>query len=251
MRQKLYFFGKNPLQEYVLARKRGYVEGDVEVYITRQAEGDPMVMSALQSASLPYKIVNKEEIDSLVTKDVVHQGVCIAVYENDLYTTLPEVLSRLKENKNTLFVLLDELQDPHNVGAIIRSAVAFGASAVLLPEHNQTHLTGTVIKSASGMNFSIPVVKITNINATLLSLKEKGFWVYALTGSGDTSLATVVFDTNVLLVVGSEGVGVHKKTLEHSDFTLSIAMEKHAESLNASNATAVTLYEWYKQNSTH
>jgi 23S rRNA (guanosine2251-2'-O)-methyltransferase len=116
-----------------------------------------------------------------------------------------------------------------------------------MSEHNQTQLTGTVIKSATGMNFSIPVVRIGNINTTLLTLKEKGFWIYGLTGEGDTSLPKAIFDTATVIVIGSEGSGISKKTLEHCDFKLSIPMSERAESLNASNAVAVTLYEWAKQ----
>jgi 23S rRNA (guanosine2251-2'-O)-methyltransferase len=97
------------------------------------------------------------------------------------------------------------------------------------------------------MNFSIPVVRIGNINTTLLTLKEKGFWIYGLTGEGDTSLPKAIFDTATVIVIGSEGSGISKKTLEHCDFKLSIPMSERAESLNASNAVAVTLYEWAKQ----
>jgi 23S rRNA (guanosine2251-2'-O)-methyltransferase len=101
------------------------------------------------------------------------------------------------------------------------------------------------------MNFAIPIVQIGNINTTLAKLKEKGFWTYGLTGSGDTHLSTAKFDTSTVLVIGSEGAGIPEKTLESCDFKLSIATSKLCESLNASNAAAVTMYEWYRQNNIH
>jgi 23S rRNA (guanosine2251-2'-O)-methyltransferase len=205
-------------------------------------------MSLVQSHKIPYNVVTSSEIESHVGRDVVHQGVLAVLNEKVLYTSLDEALVLASHKERPVFVLLNELQDPHNVGAIIRSSVAFGASAILLPEHNQTQITGTVIKSSSGTVFSIPIVRINNCNTTLLALKEKGYWAYGLTGNGDTSLLSATFDTPSVIVVGSEGDGIAKKTLEHCDFKLSIPINPSCESLNASNAVAVTLYEWSRQN---
>lgn len=247
MSQKTYLFGKNPLEEALLRHKR---TGDMvieKLFLTKGSEQDAHIMSLVQKAGLTYTIVTGQEIESIAGKDVVHQGVLALCDEAMLYTSLEEVLAEVSAKERPLFVLLDELQDPHNVGAIIRSCVAFGADAVLMPEHNQTQLSGTVIKTASGMNFSIPIVRIGNINNVLLRLKEKGFWTYGLTGDGDTSLPAASFDTPTVIVIGSEGSGIAKKTLEHCDFKLSIPTSPLCESLNASNAAAVTLYEWKKQ----
>jgi 23S rRNA (guanosine2251-2'-O)-methyltransferase len=189
-----------------------------------------------------------QEIDSMVGRDVTHQGVCALLNERKVYTPLEEVLQKAKNSPTRpLFVLLDELQDPHNVGAIIRSAAAFGATAILMPEHDQVQVTGTVIKTSAGAVFSVPIAHIGNINTTLKNLKKEGFWVYALTGDGDTNLHTTTFDTDTVIVVGAEGQGIKPKTLEACDFKLSIPIDKRVESLNASNAVAVTLYEWNKQ----
>jgi 23S rRNA (guanosine2251-2'-O)-methyltransferase len=245
MTERTYLYGRNPLTEALAASSRTGVQTIEKLFVTKAAIEDPKVMSLIQKAKIAYTVATNHEIESIVGKDAVHQGVLALLDDRALYTSLTEVLAARKERP--LFVLLDELQDPHNVGAIIRSAVAFGADAVLMSEHNQTQLTGTVIKSATGMNFSIPVVRIGNINTTLLTLKEKGFWIYGLTGEGDTSLPKAIFDTATVIVIGSEGSGISKKTLEHCDFKLSIPMSERAESLNASNAVAVTLYEWAKQ----
>ncbi len=249
MKNTVYLYGKNPLNEALLAHKRSGTLSIEKLFLTKDKSQDPSITGIIQSNNLPFDVVTREEIESMVGRDAVHQGICALLKENILYTPLEEVLNKAKDNsKNSLFVLLDELEDPHNVGAIIRSAVAFGADAVLLPEHDQVQLNGTVIKAASGMNFAIPVVRIGNINTTLRKLKDVGFWSYGLTGNGDTKLEEVKFDSNTVLVIGSEGAGIREKTLELCDFKLSIKTSELCESLNASNATAVTLYEWQKQN---
>ena len=248
MTEKVYIYGRNPLKEAILANKRNGATCIAKLYMTKQAEEDSKIMSLVQANKVPYSIVTYQEIESMVGKTAIHQGVCAELVERELYTPLDEVLTQVKNStKNALFVVLDKLQDPHNVGAIIRSAVAFGASAVLLPEYEQTLLTGTVIKSSSGMSFAIPVVRIGNINTTLTKLKDNGFWIYGLTGNGDTELTKATFDTHTALVVGSEGDGIQQRTLELCDFKVSIKTSELCESLNASNATSVVMYEWNRQ----
>ena len=248
MTEKTYLYGRNPLKEAILATKRDGISYIEKLFLTRQASEDAKIVSLIQSNKLTYDTVTYQEIESMVGKDITHQGVCALLNEKNLYTPLEEVIAKAKaKDTNSLFVLLDKLQDPHNVGAIIRSAVAFGADAILLPDYDQALVNGTVIKTASGMNFAIPVVKIGNVNTTLTKLKDNSFWTYALTGDGDTKLHTTTFDTNVVLVVGSEGDGIKTKTLEVCDFNLSIETSPLCESLNASNACAVVMYEWKKQ----
>ena len=247
MSTKTYLFGKNPLKEAIIFGKKKSVMPVKELFLTKAAVADDSIMSLVQANSIPYSVITSSEIESHVGRDTVHQGVLALLDDKVLYTSLDEVLKNVSIKDRPLFILLDELQDPHNVGAIIRSAVAFGADAILMPEHDQTQITGTVIKSSAGTSFSIPIVKIGNINTTILKLKEKGYWTYALTGDGDTSLPSVTFDTPSIIIIGSEGSGIAKKTLEHCDFKLSIPISPTCESLNASNAIAVTLYEWSKQ----
>jgi 23S rRNA (guanosine2251-2'-O)-methyltransferase len=247
MSNATYAYGKNPLKEALLSAARTGVSPIVSISVTKRALEDGELMGLIQKHKLTHTVVTKEEIESAVGRDAIHQGVLITLNERALYTSLEEVLSTVNKDTNPAFVLMDGLEDPHNVGAIIRSAVAFGASAIIMPEHHQAHINGTVIKAASGMNFAIPIVLIKNVNATLLSLKDKGFWTYALTGDGDTELHKAQFDTPTVVVIGSEGEGIAKKTLEHADFRLSIKTSELCESLNASNAVAVTLYEWKRQ----
>lgn len=248
MTEKVYLYGKNPLKEAILASRRNSSSVISKLFLTKQSEEDPKIMSLMQSNNLTYDVVTYQEIESMVGRGVVHQGVCALLDEKALYTSLDDILAQTKNKEgNAVFVLLDKLQDPHNVGAIIRSAVAFGVDAILLPDHDQVLINGTIIKTSSGMTFAIPIVKIGNVNTTLTKLKENGFWTYGLAGDGDTTLQTTTFDTNTVIVVGGKGEGIKTKTLELCDFRLSIKTNPLCESLNASNASAVVLYEFRKQ----
>jgi 23S rRNA (guanosine2251-2'-O)-methyltransferase len=164
-----------------------------------------------------------------------------------LLVSFDDFLSSLDMSKNPAVAVLGEVQDPHNVGAIIRSAAAFGLSAVLIPEHNQAGVTGAVVKTSAGMAFRIPLVSIGNVNQTLKELKEKGFWIYGLAMHGSATLGTDAFDAPAAFVVGNEGAGIREKTLESCDVTLSIPMHPRTESLNAAVSAAVVFYEWSKK----
>ncbi len=243
-KEDIYIYGKHPVIEALRVPSAIHMLRDL--YITKQREGDIDLMSVVHGLRITYQKVTDEEIESKVGRGAVHQGVCALIDTEELYISLEEYFSNEKK-QNPCLVLLDELEDPHNVGAIIRSAVAFGASGILLPTYGQVLVNGTIAKTSAGAIFSIPLIKIGNVNTTLRELKDKGYWTYALTGSGDTSLHQVRFDTPTVIIIGSEGKGIRAKTEELSDFRLVIPISEKCESLNASNAAAVTLYEWAKQ----
>lgn len=246
LRDDVYIYGKHPVMEALTRKTKEGKSLVQELYITKQKADEPAMVSFLQKSGVAYQKLTEEEISSKVGRHAVHQGMAALVDISSLYISLEDFLVSEKSSAPCL-ILLDELEDPHNVGAIIRSAVAFGAHGVLLPSHGQALVNGTVAKTSAGTIFSIPLIKIGNINTTLRDLKEKGYWTYALTGNGDTSLHDAKFDSPTVIVIGSEGKGVREKTEQTSDFRLSIPIEKDCESLNASNAVAVTLYEWKKQ----
>ncbi len=176
-----------------------------------------------------------------------HQGVIAVMEPEKLMVSLEEFLKTLDMGKNPAVVVLGEVQDPHNVGAIIRSAAAFGLAGVLIPEHNQAPVTGTVVKTSAGMAFRVPLVSIGNVNHTLRVLKEKGFWTYGLAMEGSVPLEKEAFDAPAAFVVGNEGAGIREKTLETCDIALSIPMHPRTESLNAAVSAAVVFYAWSKK----
>lgn len=241
--EKIYLYGKHALREALMA-KRVAVQ---KVFLDANAAADTEITKLLSTHGItPSAMKDDGSGRKAVGEDAVHQGVIAVINPSALHVTLDDMLEGLDMSTNPSIVLLDELHDPHNVGAIIRSAVAFGASAILLPEHNQAPITGTVIKTSAGMVFRIPIVSIGNVNQTMRTLKDRGFWSYGLVMEGDTSLPQAVFDTPTLIIVGNESTGIRQKTLELCDIKLSIPMDPKCESLNASVATSVALYEWFR-----
>lgn len=183
----------------------------------------------------------------LVGSSAPHQGVIAVMNPSALLVSLDDFLKSLDMKTHPAVAVLGEVQDPHNVGAIIRSAAAFGISGVLIPEHNQAPITGAVVKASSGMVFRIPLVSIGNVNHALRVLKEKGFWVYGLARGGKKTPGTDIFGAPSVFVVGNEGAGVREKTLAACDVALSIPIHARTESLNASVSAAIVFYEWSRK----
>jgi 23S rRNA (guanosine2251-2'-O)-methyltransferase len=178
---------------------------------------------------------------------VVHQGAVARVSLASVLQDYNAFIESLPATPDTALVILNEISDPYNVGAIIRSAAAFGASGVLIPSHNQAPITGVVAKASAGTVFTVPLVGINNENQTIADLKKRGFWIYGLAGEGTNNLTAEKFDSPAVFVVGSEGEGLRQKTREHCDILLRIPISKSVESLNASVATAVVLSAWSAQ----
>lgn len=192
---------------------------------------------ALDTSHLP------KELD----REAVHQGVVGVISSLKLVSDYKSFLDKLEVTPDTGLVILGEVQDPHNVGAIIRSAAAFGIAGVLIPEHNQAQVTGSVIKVSAGMAFKIPLVSVGNVNTALRDLKERGFWVYGLDETAEVSVSEEKFDRPSVFVMGNEGKGIREKTREACDILLKIPMHPRCESLNVSASAAVTLSWWSNQ----
>jgi 23S rRNA (guanosine2251-2'-O)-methyltransferase len=171
----------------------------------------------------------------------VHQGVALQV-EKLPKLDLEDVLSSLSE-KRRIVVVLDQISDPHNVGAILRSAAAFGVSAVVVQDRHAPPESGVLAKSASGALDALPYVEVVNISRALEDLGRLGFWRIALAGDGEQSLQEAAHPGDIAIVLGSEGSGIRRLVREHCDVAAFIPIACNTESLNVSNAAAVTLYE--------
>ncbi len=165
----------------------------------------------------------------------------------NLVRSYAEFIASLAITPDTALVLLDELQDPQNVGAIIRSAAAFGLAGVLLPEHNQAPVTDAVISVSAGMAYQIPLVQIGNVNQTVRDLKERGFWIYGLEGSAGKNLSEEKFDAPAVFILGNESKGIREKTREHCDVLLRIPLHPRCDSLNVAASAAIALHAWSRQ----
>ena len=144
--------------------------------------------------------------------------------------------------RNPSLVVLDEISDPHNFGAILRSAVASGASGVIVPDRNQAPLGATALKASAGTAPRIPVARVTNLADALVQLKERGYWVAGLDGEAEKTVWTLDWDRPTALVIGSEGRGLRPRVRETCDYLVSIPMRGPAESLNASVAAGIALF---------
>ena len=238
---KIYMYGRHALMEAVL-----HAPAVVRKVYLSPDNRDKELRDLLTKNQIPTAELKQGQGSEMVGRDAAHQGVVALINPAPLLTSLEVFLPGLDMGKKPSVVILGEVQDPHNVGAIIRSAAAFGVSGVLIPEHNQAGVTGAVIKASAGMAFRIPLISIGNVNHAIKVLKDKGFWIYGLAASGKNELGKEKFDAPAAFVVGNEGAGIREKTLAACDIVLNIPMHARTESLNAAVSAAVVLYEWSK-----
>ena len=182
-------------------------------------------------------------VDKNFFKDVEgnHQGVMIEV-DSFQYKSLEDIKGSQK------LILLDKIEDPHNLGAIIRSAESFGFDGVIIPERRSAKVNPTVYKTSAGAINNIKIVMVKNLNRAMEEIKEDGFWIYGLAGEAENSIDQTDLKGKVALVVGNEGDGLSRMVREHCDMLVKIPMEGLVNSLNASVATAISMYEVNRQN---
>ncbi|GGZ78561.1 23S rRNA (guanosine-2'-O-)-methyltransferase RlmB [Ignatzschineria indica] len=195
--------------------------------------------------------IRPEHLTSIQLEELVresrHQGVIakIAVRPPESENFLYQLLDQL--DHPPFLLILDEVQDPHNVGACLRSAEAFGVDAVIVPKDNACSLTPVVRKVSSGSSERVPFIEVTNLARVLEKLKARGIWISGLAGGGESTIFSADFRGPHAIVMGSEGSGMRCLTEKNCDFIVKIPMEGEIESLNVSVATGVTLAEAYRQ----
>lgn len=175
-----------------------------------------------------------------------HQGCLAKIDTNLLLLDGKNYIKNFEIKGSSCFIILGEITDVQNVGSIIRSASGLGVDGVIVPEHNQAQITGTVVKISAGNAFTIPLLSVGNVNQTIELLKDKGFWVYGLDSEGG-NLYKEEFSKPSAFVVGSEDVGLREKTQENCDQTLSIPLDPRCESLNAAVSAAIVISEYRRQ----
>jgi 23S rRNA (guanosine2251-2'-O)-methyltransferase len=190
--------------------------------------------------------LEKAAIDRLLPLGAVHQGLA-ALVEPLPVTDIEDVARAVSMRTQAVVVVLDQVTDPHNVGAILRSAAAFGALAVVVPDRHSPDETGALAKAASGALERMPLVRVTNVVRALDQLKEAGMWTAGLAADAPVTLAQAKLTGRIALVLGAEGEGLRRLTREHCDHLVRLPMPGSAESLNVSNATAVALYELVRE----
>ena len=233
----LFIYGRHPI-ELALSNSKRHIR---ELYYLKEA---------LQNLQIPQNIktkcVDKSFLDGLVGREVLHQGL-VARVDPLPVTLLPDMLKQVKNQEKAVVVLLDQVTDPHNVGAILRSSIAFDALAVVMPEAGAPDETGVLAKSASGALELIPLIRVPNLIRAMEKLKEEGFWCIGLDGYAEQSITGVKLPQKCAFIMGSEGSGMRRLTRENCDYCVKLPMNPAIESLNVSNAAALTLYEYRRQ----
>jgi len=238
-------YGKNSVEALLQSDRINRVN---KILIAQHAKKDPKIVNIVKMAidnKIPVQNVPKEKLSLLTTQ--AHQGV-IAYISPIQYADLEDVLDNIKDKQeNSLVIILDGVQDPHNLGAIIRSAKCAGAQAVIIPKRNSCSVNSTVEKCSAGAVSLIPIVQVGNINNAIDLLKEHGFWVYGAEANGEQNYCDVKYNSNTAIVMGGENQGVSKLTTQKCDVTIKINMKGDFNSLNVSNAASILMFEFLRQ----
>jgi 23S rRNA (guanosine2251-2'-O)-methyltransferase len=235
-------FGINAVAEALKARGRAFQ------WVGMAKERDDLRLQKLiqecRQNNVPVKFMPRTELDRMAGTGS-HQGV-VAVTSQKQYNDLDDLIAA-KRSDYSLIVVLDGVEDPHNLGAILRTADATGADGVVIPERRAAGITGTVVKSSAGASEHLPVAKVTNIARTLEDLKTKGLWMVGLDERGKQNYDEVDYKMDCAIVLGTEGKGLHDLVARKCDFLVSIPMLGKVSSLNVSVAAGVVLYEVVRQ----
>lgn len=241
--ENIYIFGKNPIEEALQSEP----ERIEKIYIKNTLkDSQHSNIFALASANrIPISHVPSNKLFELVG-NVNDQGL-VALMSTIEYQEFEEWIDEIDTLPYPAILILDGIVDPHNLGAILRTAAAANISAVLVPKHGQAPINATVFKTSAGTAGKIPIVRMGNLNQSIIKLKDIGFWIAGLDMHGDLKLWDVEVDRPLAFVLGNEGAGVSKKTLEHCDYNITIPMANNVESLNASVSAALICYEWNRK----
>jgi 23S rRNA (guanosine2251-2'-O)-methyltransferase len=232
--------GRNPVIE---ALKSGREINKIMIQDGEREGSIKKIISMASDKKIVVQYVSKSKINS-VSESGNHQGV-IAYVSPYKYYELEEITD--EDLKNDMIIVCDEITDPHNLGAIIRTADAAGASGIIIPKRRSALLTPTVIKSSAGATEYIKVCRVTNISRTVDDLKKKGYWVIGADMDGDKNYFDADLTGKVAIVVGSEGTGIGNLVKKQCDFLVKIPMKGKVSSLNASVAASILMYEVVRQ----
>jgi len=237
-----YIYGINSVTEALKSRGRAFE------WVGMAKERHDLRLQRLiedcRKIGIPVRFLKRVELDRMAG-NAAHQGV-VAVTSAKQYNDLEDLIAA-KRGKYSLIVVLDGIEDPHNLGAILRTADAAGANGVVIPERRAAAVTGTVTKASAGASEHLPIAKVTNISRTIEELKENNIWTVGLDERPTQTYDAVDYNMDCALVLGGEGKGLHDLVKRKCDFLVSIPMLGKVPSLNVSVAAAVVLYEVVRQ----
>ena len=227
-------YGRNVAEEYL---KKG--EKVKKVYLQKGFHDENLIF-LIEKTKIPVIYREKKELDQLANG--VHQGIILDVADFG-YTDYHEFI----EEEDSFIIILDHLEDPHNLGAIIRTSEAAGVNGIIIPKDRGVTVNSTVIKTSTGAIDNIPISMVTNLNQTISDLKKNGFWIVGTDMDNSTDYRQIDYSGKVALVIGNEGSGMFRMIRESCDFIARIPMYGKVNSLNASVAAGIMIYEVVRQ----
>jgi rRNA methylase, putative, group 3 len=233
-----YIYGKNVVMQ--MLKNRSEIQ---QLYVSGSIDKEMGLL--IQKNEVLVKSVSKKDLDQLVNT-TKHQGVVAEIKEYKTYT-VDEIVDSIPQGKLPLLVMLDSLEDPHNLGAILRTCDCVGVDGVIVGKRRSIGLTPTVAKVSTGAIDTVKVAIVTNLTQTLKELKGKGYWICGADMQNAVDYRLIDYKVPLVLVIGSEGFGISRLVKEECDYSVSLPMEGSISSLNASVATAVLLYQIHSQ----
>jgi len=239
-----FIFGRNPVREAI---ERG--DASIEKVLIQQGVGGrpiEQIQRVARASGIPVQFVPQTRLSQLAG-NANHQGV-VAITTPVSYLELEDMLNAIAPDLDAVrstkpvLLMLDQIEDPHNFGAILRSAVAFGVQGVVVPKHHMAPLNAVAIKASAGAALRIPIARVTNLTDAIEQLKERGYWIVAATGSGTTSIVELDLDRPLVIVIGNEGKGLRPRVENACDYRVFIPLVGPIESLNASVAAGILLW---------
>ena len=234
-----YVYGKNVVRQLLKDNKKIYEILLVEGFRDKELEG------FVRKSSVTVRTCSKKKMDQIL-KTEYHQGIAASIDEYKTYS-VEEILNAIPKGKLPLLLMLDGLEDPQNLGAILRTCDCIGVDGVIIGKNRSVQLNATVAKTSTGAIDTVKVASVTNLSRTIQELKEHGFWVVGADMDKAVDYRDIQVDVPLLLVIGSEGFGISSLVKKHCDYMAALPMIGSVTSLNASVATGIMLYEIYSK----
>ena len=232
-----YIYGRNVIASRLKEAK------DIEEIFILEGFKDKNLMELLEKSKIKVIKCKKSRLDNLVGNEY-HQGIVAKIHTYDYYN-FDYLLDEVSTKENPLIVILDGIEDPHNLGAILRSCEAMGVDGVIVSKHGTCPLNSTVAKTSTGAIDLVKVVEVTNLTNAIKKLKDVGFWIVGAEATNSVDYRAIDYSGKIALVVGSEGKGISRLVIENCDYKVKMPMIGKVNSLNVSVACAVLLYQVY------
>ncbi len=228
-----FYFGRNNVEESLKEKdvSKLFIQNDAQV---------KHIIDLANAKNVPYVFADKKSLDKM-TKNANHQGVVVQMSPVE-YIELNDLITKNQEVENPMIIMVDELQDSNNLGAILRVIDAFGVNGIIFNKRRNVQLNGTVAKISTGAINHVDVCRVTNLSNSIKSLKKAGYWVGFLDMDGQTKVEDFGYDMPMVLVIGGEDKGVTPAIKKHCDFGLNIEMVGHVNSLNVATATSIVCH---------